>query len=44
MTPYLLDALLLTNQEIERRGLSRPMVVAAFESERESFRARQQDL
>lgn len=44
MTPYLLDALWLINRQIERRGLSRPMRVVAYEAERESFTAAQQNL
>lgn len=44
MTPYLLDVLWLTNREIERRGLSRPTTMAAYEAERESFTAMLRDL
>jgi hypothetical protein len=41
MTPYLLDVLWLTNRQIERRGLSRPMMMVAYETQRESFSALQ---
>jgi len=44
MVPYQLDALWLTNREIERRGLTRQTQLASYEAERESFRATQQDL
>lgn len=44
MTPYMLDALLLTQREIERRGLSRPMASAEFDSQRAFFREQQQAL
>ncbi|WP_323035385.1 hypothetical protein [Pararhodobacter sp.] len=43
MTPYLLDVLYLTNQQIERRGLSHPRVLAAYEAERASFSATPRD-
>lgn len=44
MTPFLLDVLLLTHREIDRRGLTRPVTTAALDAQRESLRARQTNL